>query len=121
MTAYAAFMVVACESLKPAGRRFDAWNLYDVVEGLLGAPEARELRQLHLAPQRVRSRHLHRGELAAGELVPFLLQQQFSDPSFRETASALARITRACLIEWLRQGGTYALTRRGMRSRRKRR
>ena len=67
-------MVVACESLKPAGRRYEASNVYDVVEGLLGAAETRELRQLRLAPQRIRSRHLHRGELAAGELVPFLLQ-----------------------------------------------
>lgn len=120
-TAYAAFMVVACESLKPIGRRYEASNVYDVVEGLLGAAEARELRQLRLAPQRVRSRHLHRGELVAGELVPFLLQQHFGDPSFHETASALARITRACLIEWLGRGGTYAVTRRHIESRRHRR
>lgn len=118
-TAYAAFMVVACESLKPTGRRYKASNVYDVVEGLLGAAEARELRQLRLAPQRVRSRHLHRGELVAGELVPFLLQQHFGDPSFHETASALARITRACLVEWLRRGGTYALARRRVAARRR--
>jgi len=111
-TAYAAFMVVACESLKSTGRRYEACNAYDVVEGLLGASEAHELRQLRLAPQRVRSRHLHRGELVADELVPFLLQQHFGDPSFHETASALARITRACLIEWVRRGGTYALAAR---------
>jgi hypothetical protein len=111
-TAYAAFMVVACESLKPAGRRYEGCNVYDVVEGLLGVAEARMLRQLRLAPQRVRSRHLHRGELVAGELVPRLLQRHFGDPSFHETASALTRITRACLVEWLRRGGTYALARR---------
>lgn len=111
-TAYAAFMVVACESLKPTGRRYDAFNIYEVVEGLLGESEAQQLRQLRLAPQRVRSRHLHRGELAAGELVPFLLQHQFGDPSFDETASALARTSRACLVEWLRRGGRYKLKRR---------
>jgi hypothetical protein len=117
-TAYAAFMVVACESLKPQARHYNAWNVYDVVEGLLGASEARHLHELRLAPQGVRNRHLHRGELAAGELVPFLLQQHFGDPSFHETASTLARITRACLIEWLRQGGTYELKRRRVTSRR---
>jgi hypothetical protein len=112
-------MVVTCESLKPPGRRYEACNVYDVVERLLGATEAQELRQLRLAPQRVRSRHLHRGELAADELVPFLLQHDFGDPSFDETVSALARSARACLIEWLRRGGTYALTRRRVGSRRR--
>jgi len=120
-TAYAAFMVVACESLKPAGRRSDDWNIYDVVEGLLGASEAQQLRQLRLAPQRVRSRHLHRGELAAGELVPILLQSYFGDPSFHDTASALTRTTRTCLIEWLRQGGRYTLKRHHTTARRRRR
>ncbi len=123
MTAWAAFMVIACESLKPVGKPFDNRNIYDVVEALVGHSESRELRQLRLPPQRVRSRHLHRGELAAGELVPALRQMYFCDPSFQDPASQLARIARTCLIEWLRKGGNYALdarktsTRRSARSR----
>jgi hypothetical protein len=110
-TAYAAFMVVACESLKPAGRRNDNGNISTVVEGLLDTSEAQQLRQLRLAPQRVRSQHLHRGELAGGELVPFLLQKDFGDPAFDDTVSTLTRTTRTCLIEWLRRGGRYTLKR----------
>lgn len=120
-TAYAAFMVVACECLKPAGRRYDDRNIYDVVEGLLGRAERQRLCQLPLNPQRIRSRHLHRGALAAGELVPILLQSHFGDPSFHETASALTRTTRTCLIEWLRRQGKYTLNRPRTRARRARR
>jgi hypothetical protein len=108
-TAYAAFMVVACESLKPAGRHKDKRNIYDVVEDLLGASEAQQLRQLPLNPQGVRDQHLHRGELAGGELVPIILQSHFGDPSFHDTVSVLTRTTRTCLIEWLRRGGRYTL------------
>jgi len=107
MTAYMAFMVVACESLKPTGKRYDKCNMYDVVEGLLGDTEAQKLRQLRLAPQRVRSRHFHRGQLAAGELASILLRSHFADPSFSDAASALTRTTRTCLIEWLRRDGRY--------------
>lgn len=111
-TAYAAFMVVACEALKPAGKRGAECNIYDVVEGLLGIDAAQLLRQLRLHPQRVRNRHLHRGELAAGELVSTFWEGNFGDPSFTRTAYALSPITRACLFEWLRLGGRYALPRR---------
>lgn len=104
-------MVVAIESLKPVGKRYDKYNVYNMVEGLLGAADAQQLRKLPLAPQRVRSGHFHRGELAAGELAPMLLYSDFHDPSFDETISALTRITRICLIEWLRRGGTYTLKR----------
>jgi len=106
-TAYMAFMVVACESLKPTGKRYDKCNIYDVVEGLLGRTEAQHLSDLRLAPQRVRNRHFHRGQLAAGELASILLQSHFADPSFRDAASALTHTTRACLIEWLRRDGRY--------------
>jgi hypothetical protein len=109
MTAYAAFMVVACESLKPAGRRKDKRNIYDVVEGLLGASEAQQLRQLPLNPQGVQDQHLHHCELAGGELAPIILQSYFGDPSFHDTVRVLTRITRTCLIEWLRRGGRHTL------------
>lgn len=64
-TAYAAFLVVACEALKPTGRRYDRMNVYDVVASLVSVGDARQLRQLSLHPQKVRSEHLHRGKLSA--------------------------------------------------------
>jgi len=115
-TAWAAFLVVACESLKPPGERYDNCNIYDVVEALVGQTESRGLREVRLAPQRVRSLHLHRGELAAGELVPALRQRYFDDPSFQDTAFQLARTARTCLIEWLRKGGDYTLRPRQRRT-----
>ena|SRR5437870_9000000 len=62
-------------------------------------------------PQRVRSKHLHRGELLGGELLPILIQNPFEDPSFREMLDELSRISRTCLIEWLRCKGEYELIR----------
>jgi hypothetical protein len=103
-TAAAAFMVVACESLKPAGRQHDDWNIYRVVNWLLGASKAEELRQMQLPPQKLRSEHFHRGELHAGELAPILLRHSFFDPTFDQTARPLPQTTRACIIEWLRRG-----------------
>jgi hypothetical protein len=108
-TAWAAFLVIACESLKPAGKRYDNCNIYDVVKALVGQAESRQLRELRLAPQRVRSSHLHRGELVAGELLPALRQKNFDDPSFEDIALKLARTVRTCLVEWLRKGGNYTL------------
>jgi hypothetical protein len=105
-TAYASFLVVACESLKPGGRRHDRENLYDVVERLLGKTEADNLRALPIPPQLVRSRFVHRGHLRAGELGPMLIHDYFMDPSFDETLQELSRVARTCLVEWLRLGGT---------------
>jgi len=110
-TAYAAFMVVACEALKPSGKRYDRLNLYDVVASLLDSDEAERLRKHSAPPQQVRSKHLHRGELVAGELLPILIGDYFADPTFREMLRELARVCRTCLIEWLRCGGEYKLER----------
>ncbi len=110
-TAYAAFLVVACEALKPTGKRYDRLNLYDVVASLLNSDEAERLRKHSAPPQQVRSKHLHRGELVAGELVPMLIGDYFADPSFQEMLRELARVCRTCLIEWLRCGGEYKLVR----------
>jgi len=117
-TAYAAFLVVACEALKPAGKRYDWMNVYDVVTSLVSPGEAQQLRGLSFHPQRVRSKHVHRGELAADELLPMLIHNYFKDPSFDEMLDKLSRISRVCLIEWLRCGGQYkiALTSRAKRS-----
>lgn len=112
-TAYAAFLVVACEALKPPGKRHDRLNVYDVVASLVGIADAQALRQAALHPQKVRSEHFHRGTLAAGELLPLLMQDHFKDPSFDETLGILAQVCRVCLIEWLRCGGTYSVIRLG--------
>jgi len=110
-TAYAAFLVVACEALKPIGKRYDKVNVYDVVTSLLSLSEAERLRKHSAPPQQVRSKHLHRGELAAGELLPILIHDYFADPSFDEMLGDLTRVCRVCLIEWLRCGGKYTLVR----------
>ena len=110
-TAYAVFLVVACEALKPSGKRYDQANVYDVVASLISPIEGERLRGLSVPPQRVRSKHVHRGELAAGELLPILIHNPFMDPSFDEMISELSRISRVCLIEWLRCKGEYKFVR----------
>jgi hypothetical protein len=108
-TAYATFLVVACEALKPQARRYDSANFYDVVNSFLGPEVATNLRSLRLQPQRVRSGHVHRAHLVADELVPMLFADDFRDPSLDQTLSQLARVVRCCLIEWLRRRGVYTL------------
>ncbi|MCH7826078.1 MAG: hypothetical protein IH849_14865 [Acidobacteria bacterium] len=109
-TAYALFHVVACEALKPTGRQYDRLNVYDVVASLVGEPEARKLKDLPVGPQKVRSKYVHRGVLAAGELrSSFLLDDVFADPSFDEMLRELSSTCRTCLVEWLRCGGEYTV------------
>jgi hypothetical protein len=110
-TAYAAFLVVACEALKPTGRRYDRMNVYDIVASLLGICDAQKLRELSLHPQKIRSEHLHRGKLSGGEILPMLMHDHFMDPSFDEMLRNLASVCRICLIEWLRLEGTYPVIR----------
>ena len=110
-TASAAFLVVACEALKPTGGRYNKLNIYNVIESLLGPNEAKRLRELSVHPQRVRHGHLHRGELVAGELLSMLVRDHFMDPSFDEMLTELSAISRMCLIEWLRCGGSYSVVR----------
>jgi hypothetical protein len=116
-TAYAAFLVVACEALKPTGKRYDRMNVYDVVASLVSASDAQRLRQLSLHPQKIRSEHLHRGKLSAGELLPMFIHDHFRDPSFDEMLRILSPICRICLIEWLRCEGKYKVIRRGREKR----
>jgi hypothetical protein len=106
-TAYATFLVVACEALKPKGRRYHDANFYDVVNSLLGSEVVTALKSLPLSPQRVRSDHVHRAQLIADELVPMLFSDEFHDPSLDVTLMQLATMVRGCLIEWLRCGGIY--------------
>jgi hypothetical protein len=104
-TAFATFLVFACETLKPAGHKHDRDKIYDVVATLLGDAESRRLRAMEPNPQGVRNRHVHRGALAAQELLPMVMYDSFADPSFDEMVQELARITRTCLVEWLRREG----------------
>lgn len=110
-TAHASFLVVACESLKPKGRKHHSANIYDVVESLVGAGHGVALRTLSIAPQRVRSDLFHRGDLLAGELGAILLADPFHDPSFRNMLDVLATDARIAIIEWLRCRGDYKLVR----------
>ena len=106
-TAYLTFLVVACEALKPIGKQYDSRGIYDVVASLLSQSEAKQLFQ-HI-PEEVRNKLLHRGELAAGELLKSLIHDYFADPSFDELLRELSRVCRMCLIEWLCRGGAYEL------------
>ena len=110
-TAYGAFLVVACEALKPNGKAADRMNIYDIVASLVSTSEAQYLRQLTFHPQKIRSKHLHRGDLLAGELRPMFFDEHFKDPSFDEMLRVLTRVSRMCLIEWLRLGGKYKVVR----------
>jgi hypothetical protein len=108
-TAYATFLVVACEALKPTGRRYHNANFYDVVNSFVGSEVVGRLQNLRLNPQRVRSDHVHRAQLVADELVPRLFSDDFHDPSLDVTLIELTTVVRACLIEWLRCRGDYQL------------
>jgi hypothetical protein len=110
-TAYAAFLVVAIEALKPRGKRYDQLNVYDVVASLVGVGDAQNLRELYLHPQKIRSEHFHRGKLSADELLPMFVYNYFADPSFEMMLRGLANICRLCLIEWLRCEGNYRVIR----------
>ena len=108
-TAYAAFLVISCEALKPKGARYDRANVYDVVASFTDDLTATSLRKLRIPPQSVRSKHVHRGVLVADEVPSLLLADPFGDPSFDETVTVLSQVTRICLIDWLRRGGQYNL------------
>lgn len=104
-TACFVFKVVACESLKPSGRKFDRWNVYDVIESLLGKPQADRLRELRFPAHRVRNQHLHRAELFGAELDLRFMMSSFQDPSFYDAQGLLSLLARAAAVEWLRRGG----------------
>jgi hypothetical protein len=106
-TTYAAFLVLACEALKPQGKRFDRLNIYDVVASLIGQERAAYLRSIYPHPQKIRSDHFHRGKLSARELLPMFMHDYFADPSFDLMVMDLSVTCRICLIEWLRKLGTY--------------
>jgi hypothetical protein len=103
-------MVVSCEALKPKAKRIHNARIYDVVATLVGLDSAEHLQNLPLPPQKVRGKHLHRGELFDRPLESLLLGDPFGDPTFDEMLRTLAYATRQCLIEWLRRGGLATMT-----------
>jgi len=116
-TASLALLVVACEALKPPGKRYDRLNIYGVVEALLGTPFADSLRRLRFAPQRIRSAHLHRAEWLSGEGIYQMMMSTFRDPTFDEDYRVVAQVSHAAIIEWLRSGGAFAGRERPRRKR----
>ena len=68
-TASFAFMVAACEALKPSNGRFRDNNVYDVIESLLGKGQADSLRRASVRLRTVRNAQFHRGELLGSEFV----------------------------------------------------
>lgn len=108
-TASFAFLVAACEALKPEGDEFREHNVYDVVEALLGKDVADRLRSHPARAQDVRSVHFHRGEFRADEFVPRYFLTSFDDPTFDEGLRELARVASNAIIEWLQRGGAVVL------------
>jgi len=108
-TASFAFMVAACEALKPPGRDFEHNNAYDVIEVLLGKAIADDLRAHRVRPQDVRSVQFHRGEFRADEFIPRDFASSFHDPSFDEATRQIFRTAQAAIIEWLKCAGVLSL------------
>jgi hypothetical protein len=108
-TARFAWMVVACEVLKPPDPQFRDHNIYHVVEALLGKPVANQLQEQWFRPQNIRNVHLHRGEFRGSEFVQHAMMSSFQDPTFDHACSVLYQIVQAAIIEWLRQRGTFTL------------
>jgi hypothetical protein len=102
-----ALMVVACEALKPSDRKFDRHNINDVVGALLGNTIAAWLKSEWFRAQYTRSVHLHLGEFLGSEFQPETTLSRFHDPTFDQARRALADITRAAIIEWLRRRGKF--------------
>ncbi len=51
-----------------------------------------------------RNRHVHTGEFQSDEFQHIAFGDRFFDPSFYEAHSAMWRIARVTVIEWLRRG-----------------
>lgn len=108
-TASFAFLVAACEALKPEGDEFREHNAYGVIEALLGKDVADRLRSHPVRAQDVRSVHFHRGEFRADEFVPRYFLTSFDDPTFDEGLRHLTRVASNAVIEWLKRGGVVVL------------
>ena len=112
-----ALLVVACEALKPPDRKFKDHQVYEVVEALLGSAVSARLKEEGFRPQDVRNAHLHAGAFRGDEMDWSGLVAQFYDPTFDQARRELAPITQEAIIEWLRRGGVFAMSRLKQRNR----
>lgn len=108
-TARFAFMVAACEALKPRTDVYRDHNIYQVIEALLGKSTADRLQQRALRPQDVRNAFLHSGELHGSEFLQRAMMSSYQDPTFDQTQRELWEITQAAIIEWLTRGGNFTM------------
>jgi hypothetical protein len=108
-TARFAWMVAACEVLKPPGPQFRDHNIYHVVEALLGKPTADLLQEQWFRPQDVRNAHLHRGEFRGSEFIQHAMMSSFQDPTFDQASRELYQIAQAAIIELLRKRSLFTM------------
>jgi hypothetical protein len=109
-TARFVWMVNACEALKPPEPQFREHNIYHVAEALLGKPSADILQEHWFRPQEIRNAYLHSGEFRGSEFVQHAMMSSFQDPTFGQAYRALAKITPAAIIEWLRRSGCFSMS-----------
>jgi hypothetical protein len=106
-TASMAYLVAACEALKPSDSD-QRLNAYDVIETLLGKELADKLRS-ESQPQKIRHAHFHAGEILGQEFGKFLMMDSFRDPGFRQAFDEMWLVTAACIVEWLRRDGVMSM------------
>ena len=106
-TASVAYLVAACEALKPADA-VQRLNAYDVVETTLGKELADRLRS-ELQPVRIRHAHFHAGEIRGDEFRKLMMMDSFRDPKFRQVFDEMWLVTAACIVEWLMRDGVLAM------------
>jgi hypothetical protein len=104
-----AWMVAACEALKPPERQYKDHNVYQVIESLLGNQLAGLLKEQWFQAQRVRSAHFHSGEFRGSEFAPHSWMSSFQDPTFGQAFRVLTQIAPAAIIEWLMRSGTFTM------------
>ena len=108
-TARFAWMVAACEALKPPEPQYRNHNLYHVTESLLGKPTADLLKEQWFQPQSVRNAYFHSGAFRGSEFVPHAWMPSFQDPTFDQASRVLTQVAPAAIIEWLMRGGTFTM------------
>jgi hypothetical protein len=108
-TARFAYMVAACEVLKPQDPIYRDHNIYQVIEALLGKSKVDLLQESWFRPQDVRNAHFHRGELRGSEFVQRAVMSSFEDPTFGQASRVLCDIAHAAIIEWLQRNGEFTM------------
>jgi hypothetical protein len=108
-TAKFVFAVNACEALKPPESQYRDYNVYHVVDALLGNPSVNLLKEEWFRPQEVRNAYLHSGEFKGSEFVPWTFGPSFRDPSFDQAQGEMAVLAPVAIVEWLRKAGQFTM------------